>query len=105
MNQKYTVTLFSDIYLAKAEVRCKLLMYKKLSYFGYFNFETISFSLSNGEGRGHSREAYKIDYYKYLVFGLKALYILAQWQRPEGTTPWVKLKLLKVWGNKKVLHI
>jgi hypothetical protein len=34
----------------------------------------------------------KIYLYKNLVFGLKALYILAQCQRPERTMPWVKMR-------------
>jgi len=30
-------------------------------------------------------------YLTELVFGLKARNILAQWKRPERTTPWVKM--------------
>ena len=31
----------------------------------------------------------KIFFHKYLVYGLKAHYNIAQWQRPERTRPWV----------------
>ena len=41
---------------------------------------------------GHSRQAKLFYFCKYLVFGLKAHYNLAQWQRPERTTPWVKIR-------------
>jgi hypothetical protein len=38
----------------------------------------------------NSQQAKDYIFSKYLVFPLKALYNLAQWQRPERTTPWVK---------------
>jgi hypothetical protein len=34
----------------------------------------------------------------FQIFGLKALYILAQWQRPERTTPWENIKRTKFDG-------
>ena len=39
---------------------------------------------------GHSRQSKDLYFCKYMVFRLKAFYNLAQWQRPERTTPWVK---------------
>jgi hypothetical protein len=57
---------------------------------------------------GHSRQAKVFYFCKYLVFRLKAFYNLAQWKRPERTTPWVrknKISCALKGHNKNIMHI
>jgi len=50
----------------------------------YINFSNVT--------KFQPPQAQEFYFCKYLVFGLQALNNLAQWQRPERTVPWVKLR-------------
>ena len=95
----YLKSCYIDSFKVGLNIMLIWLARKKGWFFGQLLWSWFSYFISALSLNCIAVKLWVFYFCKYLVFRLKAYYILAQWQRPERTTPWVKFDgyELKLW--------